>query len=162
MLSEPMDRKRNPFLNSATGGRVLSALQLPFFLARPPADYGVLITRGRKSGKVRRRCIRVARRGDVAYLVAIKGPRTAWLKNVQADPHVRLRVSGGTFSGTARELRAEERQIALEAYCDLSGFFEHLEYRMWRQGKPSPAEIQDLHRTWFETGTPLVVELEKS
>jgi deazaflavin-dependent oxidoreductase (nitroreductase family) len=156
-----MDRKRNPFLNSARGGRVLSALQLPFFMARPPAGYGVLMTRGRKSGKVRRRCIRVARRGDLAYLVAIKGPRTAWLKNVQADPQIRLRLRGGTFSGTAREPRENERQTALEAYCELSGSFEHLEYRMWRRGKPTPAEIQDLHRTWFETGTPLVVELDQ-
>jgi hypothetical protein len=30
-------RKRNVFVNSATGGRVLSVLMLPWFLAPPPA-----------------------------------------------------------------------------------------------------------------------------
>jgi F420H(2)-dependent quinone reductase len=92
-----MDRKHNPFLNSATGGRILSALQLPLFLARPPLGYGVLATRGRRSGKARRRCVRVVMRGQLAYLVAIKGPRTAWLKNIQSNPHVRLRVSANVL-----------------------------------------------------------------
>jgi deazaflavin-dependent oxidoreductase (nitroreductase family) len=156
-----MDRTRNPFLNSPTGGRVLSALQLPLFMTRPPAGYGVLTTRGRKSGKKRRRCVRVVKRGDRAYLVAIKGPRTAWLKNVRADPRVQLRIRAGRLSGTAREADGSERQVALEAYSELtSPWFEHLEYRMWRQGKPSAAGIGALHRTWFETGTPLVVELD--
>jgi len=157
-----MDRRRNPLINSPTGGRVLSAVQLPFFLVRPPAGYGVLTTRGRKSGKARRRCVRVVKRGNRAYLVAIKGPRTAWVKNIQADPHVRLRVRGGLFLGIAREPKDDERQMAMEAYCQLSSRFEYLEYRMWRQERPTPAGIQALHRTWFETGTPLVVELDRS
>jgi deazaflavin-dependent oxidoreductase (nitroreductase family) len=155
-----VERKRNPFLNSATGGRVLSALQLPLFLARPPTGYGVLTTHGRKSGKARRRCIRVVRRGDLAYLVAIKGVRTAWLKNIQADPKVRLRISGGSFAGTAREPADDEREAAAETYCELLSRFEYLEYRMWRRDRPSPAKIQALHRSWFETGAPLVVEID--
>ena len=42
--------KRNPFTSSAARGRTLSALQLPFFLLRPPAGYGVLTTTGRRRG----------------------------------------------------------------------------------------------------------------
>lgn len=159
-IAKPLDRTRNPFLNSPTGGRVLSTLQLPFFLARPPAGYGVLTTRGRMSGKARRRCVRVVRRGRLAYLVAIKGPRTAWVRNIEANPRVRLRVRGGTFAGTAREPADGERQVAADAYCELASRFEYLEYRMWRTDRPSPASIQALHRTWFETGMPLVVELD--
>lgn len=156
-----MQRTRNPFINSPTGGRVLSALQLPLFMARPPAGYGVLTTRGRKTGKKRSRCVRVVKRGDKAYLVAIKGPRTAWLKNVRANPRVQLRIRAGRFSGTARETDASERQTALEAYSEpASPWFENLEYRMWREGTPTAARIETLHRTWFETGTPLVVELD--
>jgi deazaflavin-dependent oxidoreductase (nitroreductase family) len=155
-----VERKHNPFLNSPTGGRVLSALQLPLFLIRPPMGYGVLTTRGRKSGKVRRRCVRVVRRGGVAYLVAIKGPRTAWLKNVRANPRIRLRISGGTVSGTVREPTADEREAAIEAYCEPSSAFEYLEYMMWRKGRPTPAGSRALHRDWFESGTPLVVDLE--
>lgn len=69
------ERQHNPFINSAAGGRALSALQLPFFALRPPKGFGVLTTTGRKTGKTRRKCIRAIRRGDEAYIVAIKGAR---------------------------------------------------------------------------------------
>jgi hypothetical protein len=37
------ERKLNPFINSPAGGRALSAMQLPFFLVRPPMVYVVAI-----------------------------------------------------------------------------------------------------------------------
>lgn len=153
------ERTHNPLINSATGGRVLSALQLPLFRIRPPAGYGVLTTKGRRSGKVRPRCVRVVQRDDRAYLVAIKGSRTAWLKNIEAEPRVRLKTRTGAFSGVARELRASEREEAMDAYCEMASPFEYLEYAMWRRDRPTRTAIRELHRTWFETGTPLVVEL---
>jgi deazaflavin-dependent oxidoreductase (nitroreductase family) len=61
-------------------------MQLPLFLLRPPAGYGVLTTTGRRTGKTRRRCVRAIKRGDRVYLVAIKGSRTGWLRNVLASP----------------------------------------------------------------------------
>jgi deazaflavin-dependent oxidoreductase (nitroreductase family) len=97
------ERKLNPFINSPAGGRALSAMQLPFFLLRPPRGYAVLTTTGRKTGKVRRRCLRAICRGDVVYVVAIKG-KTQWAMNSLANPAVRLRLPGGTFSGRAREV----------------------------------------------------------
>lgn len=131
-------------------------------MARPPGGYGVLTTRGRKSGKKRRRCVRVVKRGNKAYLVAIKGSRTAWLKNIRADPRVRLRIRAGSFLGTARETDDSERQAALDAYSEhASPSFEYLEYRMWRKDRPTPAGIQAIHQDWFETGTPLTVELDR-
>ena len=45
------ERKRNPFIQSPTGGRALSALMLPRFMLRPPAGFGVLTMTGRKTGK---------------------------------------------------------------------------------------------------------------
>jgi len=156
------ERTHNPFVKSKTGGRILSAFQLPLFVVRPPAGYGVLTTTGRQSGKTRRRCVRAVRRGDKAYIVAIKGTRTGWLRNVRANPNVRLRIRGGTLSGTARELLdASQRQAAMDAYCKAVSPFEHLEYRMWRSGRPTRSKIEELHRTWFERGTPLIVDLTK-
>ena len=157
------ERTNNPLINSATGGRVLSTLQLPFFRLRPPERYGVLTTTGRRSGKARQRCVRVIRRGNNAYLVAIKGSRTAWLKNIQANSEVRLRIRGGSFSGIAREPKDSERTEAWEAYCENEEVnrFEYLEHRMWRRDRPTPARIRELHRAWFDTGTPLVVELRE-
>ena len=97
------ERTRNPFTSSARGGQLLSAAQLPFFLARPPAAYGVLTTTGRKTGKKRRRCIRAVRNGETVYLVAIKGSaKTGWVRNAVANPDVKLRLPGGSYSGRAR------------------------------------------------------------
>ena len=161
-MYEP-ERKRNPLVNSSAGARALSATQLPVFLLRPPPGYGVLTTTGRTSGKPRRRCVRAIRSGDCAYVVAIKGSITGWLRNIRADPNVRLRIRGGTFSGVARELsEAEELRAAADAYCEPVGWFEYLEYGMWRRGRPTRAKIQQLHRAWCEQGTPLVVELHGS
>ena len=160
-MSVAADRSRNPFLRSATGGRVLSALMLPHFTLMPPAGFGVLTTTGRRTGKTRRKCIRAIRRGDRAYIVSIRP--TAWLKNVQANPRVMLRVRGGTFTGVVRELRsADERKQAAEAYCGTVNAFDFAECRMWRKGRPTRAKIVDLHRTWFDHGFPLVVDLDAS
>jgi hypothetical protein len=79
----------------------------------------------------------------------------------QGKPEVELRVRAGAFTGIARELHAEERQEAMEAYCESekASLFEHLEHLMWRRGRPTPSRIRELHRIWFDQGTPLVTEL---
>ena len=151
------ERARNPFLRSSTGGRVLSAMMLPHFTLFPPRGFGVLTTTGRRTGKTRRKCIRAIRRGDRVYIVAIR--QSAWLRNVEADPSVRLRIRGGTFAGVARALRADEQADATAAYCESVHAFDYAECMMWRRGLPDRAKITELHRRWFERGTPLVVEI---
>lgn len=153
-------RTKNPLINSAKGGRLLSNLQLPLFLLHPPAGFGVLTTRGRRSGLLRRRCVRAIRRNDRVYVVAIKGARTAWLKNIEANLEVTLRIRGGTFPGRAERIRdpgtlAEAR----EAYCSTINPFDYPECMLWRSGRPTRAKIQELHREWFSEGAPLVIEL---
>jgi deazaflavin-dependent oxidoreductase (nitroreductase family) len=158
---DPKERKRNPIIHSGLGGRVLSAAQLPLFTLRPPRNYGVLTTTGRKTGKSRRRCVRAVRKGDRVFLVSIHGERTGWARNIRANPEVELRVRGGRFRGVAREPRDQaEREEAIRAYCGAPiGITERGEYRLWRQGRPNREEIDDLHRTWLEHGTPFVVDL---
>ena len=153
------ERKHNPLTGSALGGRLLSASQLPLFGIRPPNGYGILRTTGRVSGKPRRRCVRAARNGNRVYLVAIRGWTTGWAKNIRANPEVRLRLPGGRFTGSARELKRSEREEALRVYLEPSSFFERLEYRTWRSERPTRERIDDLHRSWFERGTPFVVEI---
>lgn len=158
-----VQRTRNPFINSAAGGRALSALQLPLFLLRPPTGYAVLTTTGRKTGKTRRTCIRAMPRGEKVYVVAIKGAgTTGWAKNVLANPGVRLRLPGGTFSGQARRLHARtESREAEEIYCDTVTPFDYLTWINWRTGRPTSAKIKQLLRGWFNDGTPLVIDLDR-
>jgi deazaflavin-dependent oxidoreductase (nitroreductase family) len=152
------ERTGNPFLRSARGGRLLSALQEPWFTLLPPRGFGVLTTTGRRTGKDRRKCVRAIRRGNRAYIVSIR--RSAWLRNVQADPTVRLRIRGGTFAGVAREVSEAEAGAARDAYCGTVNSFDYAECTMWRKGRPTRSKIIALHRDWFAHGTPLVVELD--
>jgi deazaflavin-dependent oxidoreductase (nitroreductase family) len=142
-----------------TFGRILSASQLPYFQLRPPHDYGVLSTTGHKTGKRRSRCVRVVRRGDKAYLVAIGGKSNHWAKNILANPHVRLRLRAGRFLGVASEIPPEERNKAREAYAADVHWFERLEWRVWGKGRFTPEQSRGLHRHWFDNGLPFVVEL---
>jgi deazaflavin-dependent oxidoreductase (nitroreductase family) len=151
------ERTGNPFLRSARGGRLLSALQEPWFTLLPPHGFGVLTTTGRRTGKARRKCVRAIRRGNRAYVVSIR--RSAWLRNVQADPRVRLRIRGGTFAGVVREVSEAESGEARDAYCGAVNPFDYAECMMWRKGRPTRAKITELHRHWFTQGTPLVIEL---
>lgn len=156
------ERRHNPLIQTPLGGRVLSAMQLPFFKLRPPKGFGVLTTTGRRTGKKRSRCVRAIRRGDAVYLAAIGGERSAWVKNIRANPEVRLRIRDGSFGGRARELRDEtERADARDAYCGTVNGFDYREYRVHRTGRPSRAGIEELHRAWFDGGIPLVVELSQ-
>ena len=158
----PAERRRNPFTASSRGGRALSALQLPFFLLRPPAGYAVLTAPGRRTGRTRRRCVRAIRRGDEVYVVAIKGlARSGWAKNALAAGSVELRLPDGRRSGRMRRPSPRgELARAREAYCGTIGSFDYLTWLNWRKGRPSRARIEELLRDWFESGTPLVIELE--
>src|SRR5690348_16180778 len=123
-----LERRHNPFIRSFQGGRVLSAMMLPWFMAVPPAGFGVLTTTGRRTGRTRRRCVRAIRRGDRVYLVSIGGPGAAWVKNIRANPDVRLRLAGGTVAGRAREIDdAAERGQAREAFCGTVNRFDYVE-----------------------------------
>jgi deazaflavin-dependent oxidoreductase (nitroreductase family) len=155
------ERKHNPFVSSGDGALALNLLHRPWFAVRLPLGYGTLATRGRKSGKTRRRNMRAIRDGDKVYVVAIKGDSiTGWAKNARAEPRVRLRIRDGTFDGVARDLRPDEIERAREVYCDGPvGPFEYVEYRMWKKGRPTPERIRALHRAWFEQGTPMVIDL---
>ena len=156
------ERKRNPFTRSAAGARALNAIHRPWFTLRLPPAYGELTTTGRKSGKARRRYVRATRCGDKVYVVAIKGAGiSGWAKNLRENPKVGLRIRDGTFEGTAREVSgAEESREGREAYCETVGPFEHVEYTMWRKGRPTPAKIRQLHGAWFDQGSPFVIELD--
>lgn len=161
--------KHSRLLSSARRGQILSAMMLPFFLLRPPVGFGVLTTIGRKTGKARRKCIRVIRRGDVAYLVQLRPPQvavtrptavTGWVWNIRANPNVRLRIRGGTFSGVAREISDPvERDQARAAICESVNLLDYAECDAHLRGLPTRDKIKDLHRYWFDTGIPLAIDL---
>jgi deazaflavin-dependent oxidoreductase (nitroreductase family) len=150
--------------------QILSASMAWLFVIRPPAGYALLTTTGAKSAKRRRKCIRAIRKGDKVYLVQLRPPAIAierpsavsnWVWNIRANPNVTLRIRGGTFAGMAREITdPSERERAREAFLESVYPFDYGECDVHLRGLPSRTKIEDLHRYWFETGIPLVVELQ--
>ena len=142
---------------------------LPSFLVRPPSGFGVLTTPGRKTGNARRKCIRVIRRGNKAYIVQLRPPElamtrpsavSAWVWNIRSNPNVTLRIRGGTFAGFARELTDPvELAEARAAYCEKVNLMDYGECALHLRGLPTHTKIEELHRYWFDTGIPLVVDL---
>jgi deazaflavin-dependent oxidoreductase (nitroreductase family) len=163
------DVKHARVIRSTRDGRMLSAAMLPFFMLRPPAGYGVLTTTGRRTGKRRRKCVRVMRRGECAYLLmlrppiaAVKRPTmvSAWVLNIRADPRVELRLPGGTFAGIARELHEPDQLAqARDALCETVTWFDYGECELHLRGFPTRSKIEKLHRYWFDTGIALAVDL---
>lgn len=63
--------------------------------------YAVLETVGRKSGLPRRTPVGDGLDGDTFWIVAEHGRRAAYVRNIEANPRVRVRVRGSWRSGTA-------------------------------------------------------------
>jgi deazaflavin-dependent oxidoreductase (nitroreductase family) len=83
---------------------------------RPP-DVVVLETTGRKTGKVRRTPVGARRDNGSLWLVAEHGRRAAYIRNIEANPRVRVRMRGGWRTGTAHpmpddDVRARLRKLS--------------------------------------------------
>ena len=64
----------------------------------------LLETTGRSSGKPRRNPVSDGLRGDTFWIIAEHGRKAGYVRNIAANPRVRLRVRGRWRSGTAHIL----------------------------------------------------------
>jgi deazaflavin-dependent oxidoreductase (nitroreductase family) len=125
-------------LNPVVRAAVRLGLPLPLVV--------ILETRGRKSGEPRRIPVGKTLEGDTLWIVAEHGRRAAYVKNIEADPHVRVRIGRKWRSGTAHVLYDDdwrERQRRLpnklnSATVRLVGT-EHLTIRVDLGEAPPPA-----------------------
>jgi deazaflavin-dependent oxidoreductase (nitroreductase family) len=68
----------------------------------------ILETRGRRSGKPRRIPVGKSIEAGVLWVVAEHGRKAAYVKNIEADPRVRVRVGRRWLAGTARVLADDD------------------------------------------------------
>jgi deazaflavin-dependent oxidoreductase (nitroreductase family) len=95
----------NPLVKAATN----AGLAVP--------GVAILETTGRKSGVPRRTPVGKAVDGDTAWIVAEHGRRAAYVRNIEADPHVRLKIGRRWRTGTAHVMpdddpRARQRAMS--------------------------------------------------
>ena len=80
-----------------------------------PFGLAILETRGHLSGKIRRVPVGNGRKGDSFWIIAEHGSRAGWVRNIQHDPRVRVRLRVGLryrwVPGTAT-IRPDEDALA--------------------------------------------------
>jgi deazaflavin-dependent oxidoreductase (nitroreductase family) len=74
-----------------------------------PGAWALLETTGRKSGKPRRTPLGNGRRGDVFWIVTEHGWHADYVKNIQMNPRVRVKIGRGDWlTGTAHILEDDD------------------------------------------------------
>jgi deazaflavin-dependent oxidoreductase (nitroreductase family) len=66
-----------------------------------PAAFALLETTGRRSGRPRHTPVGNGLAGDTFWLVAAHGEQADYVRNLRADPRVRVKVAGRWRTGTA-------------------------------------------------------------
>lgn len=161
--------KHRRLLRTPRDGRVLNVIMRRLFVLSVPVGHAVLTTIGRKSGRPRSTFVRAIRRQDKVYVVMLRPPAlavkrpsfvSAWVHNIRASPKVRVRLGRREIAGLAREIGDPvELEQARDALCGTVHLIDYGECSLHLRGLPTRNRIRDLHRYWFETGIPLVIDL---
>jgi deazaflavin-dependent oxidoreductase (nitroreductase family) len=106
-------------------------------------NYCYLTTKGHKTGNPHEIEIWFGVNGGWIYLLS-GGDKSHWVKNLQADPHVSVRIGRQTFTGTARIVKEEKEELMARHL--LTG-----KYQGWRQGQ----EMSDWGKTAWVVGIEL-------
>jgi deazaflavin-dependent oxidoreductase (nitroreductase family) len=69
-----------------------------------PRSYAILETTGRRSGQPRRTPVGHVVEGDTVWIVAEHGHRAGYVRNIDANPRVGIKLRDGWRNGTARVL----------------------------------------------------------
>ena len=80
-----------------------------------PTSHALLETTGRKSGRPRRVPVGNGLRGDTFWIVTEHGYAADYVKNIQADPRVRVKVGRRWYEGRAEILPTDDPQQRLRA-----------------------------------------------
>ena len=73
-----------------------------------PRSVALLETTGRKSGQPRRTPVGNGLRGKVFWIVTEHGRRAAYVRNIEANPRVRVKVGRRWHSGTAHVVEDDD------------------------------------------------------
>ena|SRR5215469_11498886 len=96
-------------------------IRLALAIGLPLPGYALLETKGRKTGKPRRTPVSDGRVENQFWLVAEHGLKTGYVRNMERDPHIRLKLRRGLryrwHTGTAHllsddDLRERQRWLA--------------------------------------------------
>ncbi len=110
----------------------------------------LLTTTGRKSGKKRVTPVQYEMIGDDYYVGAARGLKADWVRNIQSDPCVEVRVGSKHFQGTAELVTdpskfADFMEVRLERHPRMIGLLMEKAHGLPR--RPSRAQLEELGKS---------------
>ena len=108
-------------------------------------DFCYVTTTGRRTGNPHQIEIWFGGDGGTIYLLSGGGDRSDWVKNLRADPSVRVRIGDREWQARARVV--EDRGEDARARRLLAA-----KYQSWKEGKPMSG--------WAATALPIAIDLE--
>jgi deazaflavin-dependent oxidoreductase (nitroreductase family) len=131
--SEAIGSRLAPRLVSWLNARLLNP---PMLIAlRPgvaPRAFALLETIGRRSGKRRLTPVGNGLIGEEFWLVAQRGLRTGYVRNLRANPRARVKVRRRWYSGSAQLLPADDSQAWLDRIGEALGPARQRDARLLR------------------------------
>jgi deazaflavin-dependent oxidoreductase (nitroreductase family) len=88
--------------------------------------WALLETTGRKTGLPRRNPVGNGLDGDTFWIVAEHGHQAGYVKNIKANPRVRLRVGGRWRSGVAHVLEGDDARARQRTLRQVNAAFVRL------------------------------------
>lgn len=82
----------------------------------------LLETTGRKTGEPRRTPLGGSRDGNQFWFVSEFGDKSQYVKNIQANPQVRVRLNGKWHSGTAQLVPDDDPHARLQSLPQFNSF----------------------------------------
>ena len=109
----------------------------------------LLTTTGRKSGKQRITPVQYEEINGTLYIGSARGSRADWVRNIDADPHIEVRVKSRHFRGIATLITdplciADYLQTRLERHPLMVGLMMKMHQL---PDKPSRTQLEELGKT---------------
>lgn len=107
----------------------------------------LLTTTGRKSGMKRVTPLQYEKIGDDYYLGAARGLKADWVRNIQSNPQVEIRVGAKQFQGAAEVVAdsskfADFMEVRLQRHPRMIGLIMEKAHGLPR--RPSREQLEDL------------------
>jgi deazaflavin-dependent oxidoreductase (nitroreductase family) len=102
-------------------------MRLGLALGLAPRAFALLETVGRRSGKPRRTPVGNGLLGETFWLISEHGRGAGYVRNIEANPHVRVKIGRSWRVGTAHVLPDEDPDARLELVASALGRMRRLD-----------------------------------
>jgi deazaflavin-dependent oxidoreductase (nitroreductase family) len=107
-------------------------MRLGLALGLAPRAFALLETVGRRSGKPRRTPVGNGLIGDTFWLVSEHGRGAGYVRNIEANPRVRVKIGRGWRAGRAHVLPDDDAAARLELVASALGRMRRLDAAIFR------------------------------